>query len=201
MTAFKWFVSYFTLVCITIMGVIYTEVHIKKNYDKVYSTQFVYAEIGRDALDLAKILHAAKPNEVITLYIMTPGGDAVYGWELLKAINKSTAKIILTVRSHANSLGAIMVCGKHDGLDLDDDAILLFHTMQTMNGLTQVAITRKDIGKESQLSQMVFKRIYEYVETNCRKAFTDKEWTDMWDNGTNILMTGKEYKKRMGIVS
>lgn len=77
-------------------------------------------------VDLVHRIRAAGPDEVIYLYLNTPGGQLATGIQLIGAINASNARIITVLDGEVCSLGSLLfLCG--DDFIVNDHCLLMIH--------------------------------------------------------------------------
>jgi len=156
-------------------------------------------KIEGNTTELVHKIRALKRTDIVRLYVFTPGGQALEALELMHALASTPSNITLVIDSFAASAGGILLCSWTHKLALHDEAVLAFHTLQQLTPAGQIPLKAADVGKTDMFTQLVYYIIKNKMERNCRKAFTDQEWADMWDNGKDIAMSGKTYKQRMGI--
>ncbi len=132
-------------------------------------------------------LRTAPFYKKIDLYLHTYGGDVMSGTGFVDALQTTKANVVVHIPMGAMSMGAITACSAKN-LKIDDKATIMFHTIQSMNGPVLLG-KGLPYGWEKWLTQ--FKDL---TEKNC--PLTKEEVRSIFYDGTEVWLTGKEFKER-----
>lgn len=80
----------------------------------------------KDYVDMIHIIRTAQPNDIIYIYLNTPGGRIDTGAQIISTMHSSGAKIITVAEGEVCSLGTmIFLCG--DEMILQDHSLFMIH--------------------------------------------------------------------------
>lgn len=77
-------------------------------------------------VDMIHKIKTAGPNDVVYIYLNTPGGRLDTGVQLLNAMRTTQAKVVTVLESEAHSLGTIIFLSG-DEFIVHDDCLMMFH--------------------------------------------------------------------------
>lgn len=126
-----------------------------------------------DYEDLLKTLHKIGKDDVVNLYVSTPGGRCDIGYMLIDRLQSLDCKIDVSVPYPTYSMGAIMaLCGQ--SLEIKPGAFLMFHDYSTGNGRSK--------GNEIYKSTEAYKEVFAYrFNTICQPFLSNTECNDVLD--------------------
>jgi len=132
------------------------------------------------------IRHASE-NDVVKIYINSPGGDVFTAIQFIRALKETSANVIMSVEGMcASAATMIMLCG--ESFEISEHSTFLFHTYS--GGL---------IGKGHELhSQAQFEREWSIKLINdiYKNFLTSDEITKILD-GADIWMSGEQVTERI----
>ena len=77
-------------------------------------------------VDMIHKIKMAGPNDVIYIYLNTPGGQLDTGIQIINAMQNTRAKVITVLESESHSLGTIIFLSG-DEFIVNDDCLMMFH--------------------------------------------------------------------------
>jgi ATP-dependent protease ClpP protease subunit len=172
-----------------------------KDYCPVFCTQYtdhrqfdayLTGEITcvRSYLNLIDILLAANENDVINIYIDSPGGRISAGGLIASAIDSSKATVRTFARGLCASAAALVhSAAKRGNAFVSDFALMLYHMSSHVDeGVSTHIRARADV------------QVNYVNKVLLRKALEDghitKEEFENLQSGENIIISGKEWNRR-----
>lgn len=138
------------------------------------------------------IIRHATENDVIKIYINSPGGRIFTAVQFMRALSDTQASVVMSVEGEcASAATMIFLCG--DSFEVSDHSIFMIHTYSA--GL---------LGKGNELhSRMTFEREWSVnlIEEVYKDFLTPEEitkvidGTDIWINGIDVIERLKKLKE------
>ena len=147
-----------------------------------------YGEIGGDTqyFRTLTILREAHYGQRIDIYMISPGGSVLHGFELAQAMKDTHGTVVYHIGSLAASMAAVLAC-QADKIDMGPQGTLMYHTVQDADG---PVITPTDP------LTITFLAGAKELTNNC-KFLTKEELKTIWSGG-EVWLTGVEVNKRLG---
>lgn len=143
---------------------------------------------SQTAQALVKKLNSAGEDDIIHLYVNSPGGSLFSGYTILSAMQTTKAKIVYHVDGIAASMAAVMLCYA-DEVVLSDYSLIMFHTVQVAGK----AVTIKNM--QSSMDAALLKSLILSIK---RCSFlTSGEFNTILNLGGEVWLTGEELKERL----
>jgi ATP-dependent protease ClpP protease subunit len=148
-----------------------------------------YGEIQGDVqyFKLLNTLRTANYGQRIDIYMISPGGSVLHGFEIAQAMKESHGTVVYHVGSLAASMAAVLAC-QADKLDMAPQATLMYHTVQSASG--PLLDPAKDTYDYTALAGA------KELTKNC-KFLTKEELAKIWSGG-EVWLTGTDVNKRLG---
>ena len=151
-------------------------------------------------IEVVQVLNKAIAGDVVRIDVTSFGGSAVLAQYIYHAMQRTRAEVHVTVPAAAMSAAALLLCHANT-IDLDDNSIIMFHTLQSTvkdekgkDVTTPLDVTDKDPGNQA------FVRLTAYLMDTCQnsRVLTKQEVTDMFFKHKEIWLTGKQVMQRTG---
>lgn len=180
----------------------------KEAYPQTF-TQNVSGEITANTQQytpLVNRLKAAKSNDVVNIYINSPGGYVSTTLKIVKAIVESKALVVCHVKEEAAS-GAAFILLSCDKKQVSDNARILFHLGQIKDDVVRMYDYQNDKTLKDKLIHMFHPFIFgkhikqamylTYVMSyfGLEHLLTKWEWQSMM-LGEDVVLTGKMFTER-----
>jgi len=148
-----------------------------------------YGEVGGDAqyFKLLTVLREAHYGQRVDIYMSSPGGSVIHGNDLAVAMQESHGTVVYHVGSFAASMAAVMLCSA-DKVDLSDNSVIMFHTIQGPEGAI--------INPEENSMDGTLLHAAKILTDKC-KFLTKEEKESIWSGG-EVWLNGDEINKRLG---
>lgn len=93
---------------------------------------FLSSMIGSpiEYVEMINRIKQATENDVIYIYLNTPGGNLETGVQIINAIRNTPAHVVVSLESVAHSLGTLIFLSG-DELQIHDNCLMMFHNFST----------------------------------------------------------------------
>ena len=150
---------------------------------------YISEEIG-DPIRYVEMIHRIKtagPNEVIYIYLNTPGGQIATGIQIISAMKMSQAHIITVIEGEVASLGTLIFLSG-DEFIVHDHCLFMIHNFSggvQGKGHEQVAMLKGTVKWYTELAEDVY------------FPFLSHEELDAITNGGDLYLTSNDIRDRL----
>jgi ATP-dependent protease ClpP protease subunit len=150
---------------------------------------YISEPVGAPAgyVDMIHRIKTASPQDVIYLYLNTPGGRLDTGVQIINAIRSSQATVVTVLESTAYSLGTFIFLAGHE-YQVHEDCMMMFHTYSSgMFGK----------GNEQEAELLATKKWFNKMMKKMCFPFLSHEEIDRIIKGEDLWLDTDDIRKRL----
>jgi ATP-dependent protease ClpP protease subunit len=150
---------------------------------------YISESVGEPAeyVDMIHRIKTANPQDVVYIYLNTPGGRLDTGVQLINAIRSSEAHVVTVLESTAYSLGTLLFLAG-DEYQVHEDCMMMFHTYSSgMYGK----------GSEQQAELVATSKWFNKLMKKMCHPFLSHEEIDRIIKGEDLWLDTDDIRKRL----